>query len=134
MHGNGMSKCTNEPANLKETVRLSIRLLNKDIKIPLSMKLTRLSSRVMSEAKLNLPLGCAVVVLRTNSAGVTFNKGTYSQQILEWRVWEAGLEDGDIIHVVEPLPQDWILSEDNEANVFYYNTLTGKKSTMRPTN
>ena len=87
----------------------------------------------MSEAKLDLPFGCAVVVLRINLTGLLFNKGTYSQDLLEWRVWEAGLEDGDVIHVVDPLPKDWNLSEDNDANVFYYNTSTGTKSTVRPT-
>ena len=119
-------KCTTSPSNLKHTVKLFLRGLGKGVKIPYSLKLHRLVSKIADQCECPEDIGCpleavTLVVLRHDDPdAITCEPtevGVYSGELLEWRVWEAGLLNGDIIHVTAPLAPDWHVCENAAAEV-----------------
>ena len=43
--------------------------------------------------------------------------GEFRGEALDWKLWEAGMQEGDIVHVSEPLPAHWHLCEDANNQV-----------------
>ena len=147
----GPVKCTDAPADPSMLVKLIIRAKNKKVKVAASLRLNKLAANILLEH----PIGClanqaAVVVLRREAEGVR-EVGCFKGEKLEWRAWEAGLTNMDIIHVTTPLPSSWHLSEDANSQVahsdcgssdsdckcwtgqvFYYNEHTNERSYQRP--
>ena len=114
-----VSKCTTPPAVLKEAIPLSLRALNRDVKIPYSKKLCSMVEKILKEKQLGCTaLDVAVVVLR-GQIGALEEVGTFTGEMLNWKVWEAGLCAGDIVHVTMPLPLHWHLTEDDESQVMH---------------
>ena len=86
-------------------------------KIPYTMRLIRLVAKIQERlTKCASTPKCALadiwlVVLRPTIGGM-ITHGVFMKDMLEWKVWQAGLKNGDIVHVIAPLPPDWYLSED----------------------
>ena len=131
-HSRSVVKYTTPPPDVKEAVRLTLRGLAKDVKVPFSFKMMKVAAKILADS----PVGCpakevTVVVLRKEPHGMN-EVGMFSGALLDWRLWEAGILAGDIIHVIAKLPPRWHLSEDEGANMFFYNKSTGERSYQRP--
>ena len=114
------------PASGSDSVRnsnmkLQLRGLQKDVKVPYSYKLSKMVSKILAQS----PVACApedvvVVALRWNlelSRECTQEVGMFSGEKLGCQLVDLGLMPNDIIHVVAPLPPDWHLCEDAEGKV-----------------
>ena len=115
-------RCTTSPSNVKDTVKLALRGLGKDVKIPYSFKLLKLIAKIVKPSDIGCPLeAVTLVVLRHDDPDAATSAptevGVYSGELLEWRVWEAGLLRDDIVHVTAPLEPNWHVCENAAAEV-----------------
>ena len=118
----GPERYTVAPENPKETVKLSLRGLDKEVKIPCSYKLNKVVSRILPSAPVECELEqVTVVVLRPNpEPGASAGEfGVFTGSTLTWHIWEAGLMANDIVHVIAPLPPNWHLCEAADSKVLW---------------
>ena len=99
-------------------MKVGLRGMHKDIRVPYSFRLLKLAGKITNET----PVGCEVadawmVVLRPDGQGGVDEYGLYRGDNLQWKVWEADIRNGDIIHVIAPLPPHWHLREDARGMV-----------------
>jgi len=123
-------RCTVKPANIKDNIKIALRGMNKDVRVPYSLRLSKLVSKIAERVTSDQLPKCApsdvwMVVLRAKD-GVMDTHGIFMGDMLLWKIWEADIQPGDIVHVIAPLPPDWHLNEDIEAPglVFYLNSQT----------
>jgi len=128
----GRVKYSTPPPDQKEVVRLTLRGLGKDVKVPFSFKMMKVAAKILADS----PVRCkaedvTVVVLRKEPHRV-MEVGSFMGDLLGWRLWEAGVLAGDIVHVIAQLPPNWHLTENDDGDVFYHNSVSGQRSTQRP--
>ena len=136
-------RCTVKPANIKDNIKIALRGeckpnpdlcseetaadscvragMNKDVRVPYSLRLSKLVSKIAERVTSDQLPKCApsdvwMVVLRAKD-GVMDTHGIFMGDMLLWKIWEADIQPGDIVHVIAPLPPDWHLNEDIEAPV-----------------
>jgi len=123
-------RCTVKPANTKDTIKIALRGMKKDVRVPYSLRLTKLVAKITERITSDQLPRCAqsdvwMVVLRAKD-GAMDTHGIFLGDMLLWKVWEAAIQPGDVVHVIAPLPPDWHLNEDIEAPglIFYMNYQT----------
>ena len=103
-------------------VLLLIRVLGSTgIKIPIDFKLSKVVAKILKDPRSALcgvvePAHAVLVVLRHTPQGLT-EVGEFKNEMLNWRLSAANLQEGDIVHMTKPLPATWHLGEDDQGNV-----------------
>jgi len=127
-----LPRMTIAPTDLKETVKVTLRGLGKDVRVPLSLRMSKLAAKILQKSAEECSITAILLVVLRADQESTIEVGMFTGGKLNHRVWEAGIENGDIIHVVAPLPPNWHLLEDVESKVYYLNEVTSEVSTRAP--